>query len=518
MRRSNRTPLRGIASLAVLSMALGQGAAEEPGAARSAEKIAPGQNGVSVMELPLAECLNIALQNNHRRPASRFAVAVAEAQHRQALSGYWPHLHLKAGYQRMDQPPNFVFPASSLPAQAINVPAGRALVTVPAGVLGPTPVQLPIDIPAQTYNTAPVTVPSQDIQLMDKDSWVTGLSATWLLYDGGMRKGLREQAKGGLAAAQAEVRRTDLEISDSVRRMYYGAVLGGQLHQLGQDTLARMEATLSLTETMYKEGAGRVKKTDYLDNKVMVETLRSAVALLEKNEEMAQAALANTMGLGWDVNVKPVASEVPFEPNGEDLTELVSTAYQFSPDWAKLEAGIRALEGALRTAKSGHYPKLAVTGELHRWWNDYDLGMATDRNKRGWSVGVGIELPLFEGFLTQNKVRAARARVDQIKEQRFLLREGIGLRVRDIFLSLNAARKRYQATLDAMTTAEENRQLNTRAYQNELVETEDVIRAQMVEAFMSAQHYKMRFDHVALQARLNLVVGTEIKHRLGVKP
>ena len=34
-----------------------------------------------------------------------------------------------------------------------------------------------------------------------------------------------------------------------------------------------------------------MKKTDFLDNKVMVETLRAMVALLEKNEEMAQAAL-----------------------------------------------------------------------------------------------------------------------------------------------------------------------------------------------------------------------------------
>jgi outer membrane protein len=40
---------------------------------------------------------------------------------------------------------------------------------------------------------------------------------------------------------------------------------------------------------------------------------------------------------------------------------------------------------------------------------------------------------------------------------------------------LNAAEKSHQATLDAMNAAEENRVLNTRAYQHELVETEKVI-------------------------------------------
>lgn len=349
---------------------------------------------------------------------------------------------------------------------------------------------------------------------MDRDSYLASIEATWLLYDGGMRKGYREQAKGQVAMMKQEARRTDLEIIDSVKRFYYGAVLATQLHQVGKDTLARMEATLSLTETMYKEGSGLVKKTDFLDNKVMVESLRSMVALLEKNELMARAALANTMGLAWNASVEPADATMPFVPFPGDLDKLVSTAYEFNPDWAKIEAGIYALEGAIRTAKSEHFPKLALTGELHKWWNDYEAGLATDRNEQGWTVGVGIEIPIFSGFLTTNKVAEAKARVSKIKEEQFLLKEGIGLQIRDTFLGLNAAEKSHQATLDAMNAAEENRDLNTRAYQHGLVETEDVIRSQLMEALMAAQHYKVRYDHIALQSQLNLLAGTEIMKQL----
>ena len=72
-----------------------------------------------------------------------------------------------------------------------------------------------------------------------------------------------------------------------------------------------MEATLSLTEIMYKEGSGRVKKTDYLDNKVMVETIRAMVATLEKNELISKAALANIVGMSWDAVVSPADNELP---------------------------------------------------------------------------------------------------------------------------------------------------------------------------------------------------------------
>jgi outer membrane protein len=482
-----------------------------PPAARSGEQM--------VSELPLNECLATALRTSHRRPASQFAAAMAEAQHRQAMAGYWPQISAKAGYQRMDEAPDFLFPATRMgvPAQTISVPAGSALITVPAQMINPlappgATVQLPVSTPAQSISVAAqqFPVPAQDVKLMDPDNYFASLNATWLLYDGGMRKGFREQSQGQVDMMKQESRRTDLEITDSVTRMYYGAVLAAQLHQVGNDTLARMEATLNLTETMYKEGSGKVKKTDWLDNKVMVETLRSMVALLEKNELMAQAALANTMGLSWQESVKPADKEMPYTPYGGNLENLVGDAYQFSPDWNKVEAGLRAAAGAVRTAQSDYYPKIALTGELHQWWNSYGAGMATDVNKQGWTVGAGVEIPLFSGFLTKNKVAEMRARVDKIKEEQILLKEGLGLQIKDAFLGLSAAEKAYQATLDAMNAATENRDLNTRAYENELVETEKVIRAQLMEALMQAQHYKARYDHIALQSQINLLVGTAV--------
>lgn len=458
----------------------------------------PGQSDekeIKVRSATLEECIGEALENNHRRPASWYAVEMAEAQHQQTLAAYWPQITAHGGYQHRDQSENFIFPAANMP-----IPMGGSLpITIPG--LG----TIPLDS---------IEVPAQDVKLMNKESYRASVAATWLLYDGDMRKGYRQQSGGMLEMMKQESRRTDLEIEDSVRRLYFGAVLAAQLHQVGSDTLARMEATLHLTEILYKEGSGRVKKTDWLDNKMSVDSLRSMVALLKKNELMAQAALASTMGLSWDSSIKPVDTKIPFTPFKYGLEELVGTAYQFSPDWAKLEAGLHAAEGALKTAKSGHYPKIALSGELFKWWNDYNGGIATKRNKEGWTVGAGLEIPLFSGFLTQNKIREAKARIRKIKEERFLLEEGLGLQIRDILLGLKATEKSYQATLDALNASSESRDLNTRAYQLELVDTEKVVRAQLMEALMSAQHYKAGFDYITLQSQLNLVVGTEILKKI----
>lgn len=434
----------------------------------------------------LAECVDLAMDQNYRRPASRFAVAVAEARHQQALSAYWPQVSLQGSYELLDESSNFVFP-------------GRTF-SVPSLTLGPGMNLAIPDIP----------ISDQDVTLQDEKSVYASMEANWLLWDGGMRKGMREQSAAGIDAARVEERRTDLEVVDSVTRLYYGAVVAGQLHQLGKDTLARMDASLSLTKSLYECGSGTVRKTDYLGTKMVVETLRSAVAMLEKNETMSQAALAYTIGLGWQDSVKPVAEELPFTPLTMGLNELVSDAYVFNPDWELLDAGLRAAEGALGEARSGHYPKLVLSGEVHKWWNDYDQGYATAENKEGWSAMAGMQIPLFKGFLTRGKVKEAHARLNKLKSERFLLREGVGMQVRDVFVGLDAASKQYEATLDAMNTAVENCELNTRAYQNDLVSTEDVVRAQLMEAFMSAQHYRICYEHMALRSRLNLVVGSAV--------
>jgi outer membrane protein len=143
-------------------------------------------NAGMVKELTLEECLNAAMENSHRRPASVFAVAMAEAQHRQALSGYWPQVNLRGAYQRLDEAPNFIFPATSftIPAQSINIPGGTATVTIPAGAFGnPVPIQLPVAFPGQTINTPAqqFAVPKQDIKLTDPDTFMTSVDAKWLL-------------------------------------------------------------------------------------------------------------------------------------------------------------------------------------------------------------------------------------------------------------------------------------------------------------------------------------------------
>lgn len=451
--------------------------------------------------LTLQQCIDLALQKNHFRVASRYSIEIAEAQHQQALSAYWPQVSGKASYTIMDQDPNFIFPSSTMqtPGFAISLPPQ----------LGGGQIPIP---------PSNIEIPQQNIKLMDRKNFVASLNATLPLYTGGQVSAIVRQAEQGMKAAREEARRTDLQVVYDTTRYYYGAVLARELVQIGRDALTRMEVTLELTENLYTKGSGKVKKTDYLRNKTVVEWLRSAVTSLGANEQLARAALTNSMGMDWENPVEPAPHELPFVPAKAELKDLVSGAYSFNPDWARLEAGLEAAAAKIDEAKSGHLPKVGLFGNLTRIENSYDKGVVTPDNKNSWTVGIGMELPLFNGLRTTNEVREARARLEKLKQQQFLLKEGIALQVKHIFIQLMSSQQQKASTEAAAASSEENRSLNERAYQEELVETKDVIEAQLIESLMKAQFRKSLYDNLEARANMDFVVGKQITDAIAAAP
>ncbi len=453
----------------------------------------------------LQQCIDLGLEKNHFRVASRYSIEIAEAQHRQALSAYWPQIGVKANYSIMDQDPNFIFPS-----QNISMPQGTALVMQVANPAAPGgSVQVPL--------TA-LPIPEQNTKLMDRHNFVASLNASMPLYTGGQVSALVRQSEQGMKAAREEARRTDLQVIYDTTRYYYGAVLARELVQIGRDALTRMEVTLELTENLYTKGSGKVKKTDYLRNKTVVEWLRTAVTSLEANEQLAKAALTNSIGFEWENLVEPAPQELPFLPSKIELKDLVSGAYNFNPDWARLEAGLEAAAAKIDEAKSGHLPKIGLFGSLTRIVNSYDQGIMTPDNKNSWMVGIGMELPLFNGMRTTNDVREAKARLEKLKQQQFLLKEGIALQVKHIFIQLMSSQQQKVSSEAAAVSSEENRSLNERAYQEELVETKDVIEAQLVESLMKAQFRKTLYDNLEARANMDFVVGKQVADVVAAMP
>jgi outer membrane protein len=173
----------------------------------------------------------------------------------------------------------------------------------------------------------------------------------------------------------------------------------------------------------------------------------------------------------------------------------------------QVRLGLKAREEKITEAKAGHLPVVAFFGEANHLDNAYSEGMMTDKNKNSWRMGLSIDLPLFNGFRTSKEVQEARFRLEKLKQESMLLQEGVALQVKNAFLQIARSQGQVKTSREALTAATENRDLNVRAYQQELVETKDVIEAQLMEFFMHGQYLRVLYDHQSNLGNLEFIVG-----------
>jgi outer membrane protein TolC len=71
-----------------------------------------------------------------------------------------------------------------------------------------------------------------------------------------------------------------------------------------------------------------------------------------------------------------------------------------------------------------------------------------------------------------------------------------------LLIDLKKSGEKIVSSKEAMIAASENRDLNLRAYQNEMGEVADFIEAQIMEALMMAQYQLALYERIELKASL----------------
>jgi outer membrane protein TolC len=445
-----------------------------------------------ILRMDRNACLQTAMENNRLRKISASDIRIAEAMVQQAKSAYWPSITASGLAGVMDDPLLFTYPASSQATPNLSLPENALYLGSPE-----------VTLPGQT-----IEVPKQSIELMDRQTYMGSVNLSYPLYTGGIRKSVNRQARYGVEAAQEGLRRSELEVTRDLDKAYYGAVIARKLVSISGETLERMETTLLLTQRLYETGSGTVKKTDYLRNLSVVEVIRTTEAQMKARQSKADTALTVLMGLDYGTRIEPLETTLPPTQAVPTLTDLVAQALKSNPDLARVRLGIAAAEAQVQIARGGYKPKVGLMAKYTHIENALDTGIMDAQNTDFAAVGIGIEIPLFTGFRTKYKIVEAQQELDKMRLQSEALTDGITLQIEHAYADFESARSRVKSTHKGLKAATENRDLNVRAYQEELVETADVIEAQIMEAILEASYQKTLYERLEAQANLAFLVGT----------
>lgn len=454
--------------------------------------------------LTLEHCIRTALENHQSLSISAANVAMAEAMYQQAMSAYWPKIAADVNAQRADQDRTFSIQGDlELPQGMAN--ALTSLSAINAQNRGASPQALQ-QILANPISTLPINL---DVKLFDRDTLTSSLNLTYPIFTGLKREALVAQTRKGIQAAEQGQRKTNLEVIRDVKKYYYAAQFAAQMERLTEDTLERFKALEDLTERLYQNGSLKVKKTDYLRIKTTTAMTRTVLSEARYAREMTYEALGNAMGQEWQANQSIVEAETSPQLS-EGLHQLLESAQNFNPDIQQLKLAVQISEDQITEARSGYFPMIGFHASVYDVQSDFKSGLTNATNRDGWTIGIGMQWNLFDGFQTAGRVNQAQAQQRKLQAQQVLLDQAIALQVKQQFLSIKSSYGQTKDSSEAVGFASENRKLHVRAYQDELVETKDVIEAQVLETFAQASQYRAHYALEMGLLSLEFLIGQNV--------
>ncbi|MAC82825.1 MAG: hypothetical protein CL624_01690 [Arcobacter sp.] len=441
-------------------------------------------------EFTLKEAINIALQNNHQSKISKVALEIAKVQYNQALSANYPAINAMVVGQRLKE--DVVYQQRGKFTLPDSLAYGLAAIN------GGTPIfTLDADMDTTAYG---------------RDTVKGSLNLLYPLFTGGKISSVIQQAKLNKLLAMNTIRRNDLAVVYDIKKYFYGYVLTNELYEIAKSTLDRMNYVSDLTKQFYESGDSlNVKKTDYLSIQVTVALIESIVAKIEANRFMVKSALANAMGLSWDSEINPKYTNNELLPPKYSLSKLVQDAYKTNSDIRKMDIALKISKEQIKEQKAGHYPSVALLGELSHTYNSYEFGYLSDNKENSWNVGFAAEIPLFDGFKTTNMVNEKKLEKKKLYLLQDMLKEGVALQIKNELNNALLGFKQIQTLKKAKKLARDSRELNIRGYQIDAITPQKVIESQYIESYVKADYLKYVHDYLLSLAKIDKLIGQEVK-------
>lgn len=411
--------------------------------------LARGEEAIKAGDtLDLDRCIAIALKNHPAIKGAQGGLKASESRVSQARSGYYPQADLSSGYSRTH-------------------PAGSS------GNLGPT---------NRSY-----------------DQYQSSFNLKGTLIDFGKTSSQVDVQSYGADAARADLDNTASQIVLGVKQAYYGILQSKQSSEAYGQAVVQFGQHLDQARKFYE--VGTKPKIDVTNAEVDLSQARLNLLKADNALRIARITLNNAMGVpdapGYEVKDSTGYQDYPI-----DLATALKRGYDARGDLASATAKREAAERSIDLARTGYYPVLS--GNAGYGWTGRDFPL-----DKQWTVGAGLDFPLFSGFLTRSQVEEARANLEVARSNEENIRQGIRFEVEQAFSNLTESRERIVLTELTVKQARENRELAQGRYAAGVGNTIEVTDALTLEVNAKTAYINALSDYRLAIASLEKAMGVK---------
>lgn len=326
------------------------------------------------------------------------------------------------------------------------------------------------------------------------------VTLSYLLFDFGARGAALDGARALLDAARATRNATLQGVYLEAVTAYHGWVSATGALQAAVE--AERAAGRSLEAATIREQVGTATRADRLQAQTAFAQSQLARVKAEGALRTALGTLANAMGLAANAPLR-LAEAPQVSPPGdytEQLEPLVARAIESRPDLQAAAADLRAAQTDITAARAAGLPSLSANAG-HRY------SEAGDYERDSTTVGLSLNVPIFSGFDTTYRVRAAEAQREARHAELARRRNEASLEVYQAHTELNTQTQSVFTAQALVAAAEESENVARGRYEAGVGTILDLIDAQSSAADARRQLVQARSDWASARTRLARSVG-----------
>jgi len=357
--------------------------------------------------LTMEQAVDLAREKNLRVKAADADARTMDSMRREALAPFWPQLSANGYFNDQRMAPNVFTSAGNTMARNYQV-----------------------------FNAD-----------QTRDANVT---AMYSLFAGGRDYYGYKAATARADAARQMFRGAEVDVAMQARLDYIAALREAENLRVTGELVRDIEERLRVTRETFE--AGRVPRFYLLRDEAEHANALQMDAMALSRAEQALVALKTTLGVDLSSGITLV-DRLEFVTASVSIEEGIRQASQVHPE---IKAAIKQREAAqaeVRAAYGNYFPQVALSYMYDGQWSKNRGETSTTAD--GYSVGVVVTLPLFDGFQRENALNTAKAKLDRAAQGEGLARQQIAKEVNQAALMLTAAQKSVEASGKGLEQAEE---------------------------------------------------------------
>lgn len=323
------------------------------------------------------------------------------------------------------------------------------------------------------------------------------------LYNFGKREGTVQSARESLDATRHAFRTSADEVVLAVKEAYYRYLAAEALVKVGEDTVKDRELLVRQAKGFYEVGTRAKIEVARAESNLF--SARANLITAQNGVKVGWATLKNTMGVE-DISERPVAEGLSFKRLPIRLAEAKEAAFASRPELKDLEAQRKSEDQKIATARRGHLPDILFNANYGR--RNTSRGDGPFPLQLNWTVQLNLNIPIFDGFRTTNKVQEAMHNYKSVKAKEEEQKQLVALEVESSYLEVFAAEGRIKATDAAAKAAKENLDLANGRYQVGVGSIIEITEAQVLNTVAQTNHIRSLLDFKIAEAQLIKAMGS----------